>query len=181
MSKVIEIPGGTATLRERPEVRTRHQQLVEAASIAASSALAKVPSGLPEGTDDASVAARTEALAGVNFTMEEGLSLMQLKNAVIVALLESWTLPGPVPTMATIGDVDPEVYAALEKETNALGAANEALASVNFEPTPKPDPESPFLGSGSSDGLSKSEVTSLSIVPPQLDGESTATARSTPA
>ena len=129
--RTVEIPGGTAVLREREDVRVRNRRLVENATVAAMPALEKVN---PEGEQQ-------------NLSTEEADSLFALQDATIVALLVSWTLQEQIPTLSTVGDMDPEIYDALAQATRETGA--EVVSAESFDPTP--DDGSPTQPSGDSE------------------------------
>lgn len=126
----VPIPGGSADLREHTEIKVRHRRLVESASVGAATALAKLPS------DQAELEAAT--LADLDLTEAEADNLFRLQDATIVAALDSWTLPDPIPTLATVGDLDPEVYDALAEATRELGTA--IAGAEDFEPSNPADP-----------------------------------------
>jgi hypothetical protein len=185
----VEIPGGTAVLRDRADIRTRDRQLVEAAMIAASSAFRKLPDGLaeaPENATDAEKAkveeANREVLAkSESLTLEEGLTLGQYKSAVIVAMVQSWTLPEPLPTMATIGDLPADLFDALETAINPLGAAKDALEATEFDPPPRFDKASPTTGSSDSEEPSVEAPSNQLTTRRRSSGASTPTESSIPA
>jgi len=129
--KTVPVPGGSADLREQNEIKVRHRRLVESASVGAATALAKLPS------DQAELEAAT--LAELDLTEAEADNLFRLQDATIVAALDSWTLPGPTPTLATVGDLDPEVYDALAEATRELGTA--IAGAEDFEPSNPASPE----------------------------------------
>jgi hypothetical protein len=174
--KTVDIPGGTATLREKPDVKVRHRRLVEAAAIEAAPVLAKLPGD--EATREAMT--ETEVLA-LGVSRKEVHSLFELQDATIVALLASWSLPGELPDMDTIGDLDPELYDALSKASGGLGAD---ITGETFEP-PKPDSpgfaESPTVPSADSEPGSRADPEPASTDAPASISESTSTAVSSPA
>lgn len=149
--QVVEIPGGTASLRERHELRMRQRRLIEAAGIVALPALRKLPEEVKEGKKDAA----TIAAAQVELTREEIQSLFDLQNATIVATLASWTLDLEVPTIDTVEDLNPELYEALSNATKKLG--REVAQKTNFQAsdpkggefTDSPTPPSADSGNGS--------------------------------
>jgi hypothetical protein len=169
--KTVKIPGGEATLREKPDVKVRHRRLVEAAAIEAAPVLAKLPGD--EATREAMT--ETEVLA-LGVSRKEAHSLFELQDATIVALLASWTLPGDLPDMDTIGDLDPELYDALSKASGGLGAD---ITGETFEPPNPGSPgfdESPTVPSASSEpGLRADPEPTPADVPASTNG-STSTA-----
>ena len=128
--KTVDIPGGKATLREEAEVKVRHKRIVEAAAVAAATALSKLP-----GDRESLEAVKLDEL---QLTAAEATVLFELQDATIVAALADWTLPDPIPTLDTIGDLDSELYERLAEQTRDLGTA--AATDVDFSP---PDPSSP--------------------------------------
>jgi len=183
MSITVDIPGGTAVLREASEMRGRDRNLIKAAAMAASSAIQKMGAEMErlkaEGKTD------EEATAGlstvdISLTKEESLGLIELREATIVASLLSWSRDEPLPTSATIGDLPADLYDALDA---AIGGAALGLnaGTEDFSPTPKMDEEVPTGSSGSSDGPSKADPESMSTPTLPTAGESTATESSTPA
>lgn len=128
--RTVDIPGGTAELREGADLKVRHRRLIEAAAIAAGAALPKLPTNLEE--------LESLDIATLDLSIEETNSLFALQDATIVAAVASWTLPGPLPTLETAGDLDTAVYDALAEATREMGAAT--ATGVDFDP---PDPSSP--------------------------------------
>jgi hypothetical protein len=163
--KSVQIPGGTAHLREAHELRVRHKRPVEAASVGASSALAKLPD------DPEELAAATMVELGLS--TEEATALYEIQDATILATLVSWTLDEPIPDATTIGDMRPEVYEALAVATREDGAA--MATGVDFDP---PDPKSegfassPTPPSAVSSNGSGAKRESGSIEPPSTNGTS---------
>ncbi len=146
MSRIVEIPGGTAVLRDPDDLKIRHRRLVESAAVAASGVLARIPQdALGDGSDPEAVA---EAAAALSMTRAEADAMYELQDATIVALLERWTLPDDLPTMETVGDMDPKVYDALAEATKAAGA--KVAAATDFGPDPEDG--SPTVGSEPSNG-----------------------------
>lgn len=185
MTTTVEIPGGTAVLREPHEMRGRDRNLIKAAAMAASSAIAKMPAdvqeGKREGESDEDAALRLSArTAELHLTRQEAAALLELREAAMIASLVSWTRDEPLPTMDTLGDLPGDLYDALDA---AIGGAAGALsaATPDFSPTSKMDEEVPTGSSGSSDGPSTADPESPSIPTLPSDGESTATESSTPA
>jgi hypothetical protein len=169
--KTVDIPGGQATLREKQDIKVRHRRLIEAAGIEAAPLLAKLPN------DQASKAALTESqVLALGISKQEANSLFELGDATIVAALAAWTLPDPLPTLATIGDLDPELYEALSTACAQLGAD---LTQETFEPPPPGSPgfeASPTEPSDASDSDSEGTERSESTDVPPSSGPSTSSA-----
>jgi hypothetical protein len=166
--KTVEIPGGNAQLREKHEIKVRHRRLVESASVGAAVALSKLPS------DEAELEAAT--LADLGLTTDEADGLFKLQDATIVAALDSWTLPDPIPTLATVGDLDPDVYDALAEATRELGTA--IATEESFDPPAPTLPgfeESPTSAFDDSVVVSKAAPERASTETPQTTTTSGAT------
>lgn len=165
--KTVEIPGGNAQLREKTEIKVRHRRLVESASVGAAVALSKLPS------DPAELEAAT--LADLRLTTDEADGLFKLQDATIVAALDSWTLPDPIPTLTTVGDLAPDVYDALAEASRELGTA---IATEDFDPPAPTDPaleESPTSPSDDSAVVLRDELAPVSTETPQSATTSGAT------
>ena len=140
--KTVEIPGGTAEFREEHELRTRDKRLLEVTQAAAAAAYVKLKAtGFESGTFGVS------ELAKAGLSESEVASIFRVRDGKIVAALASWSLPDPLPTLDTLGDVSPAVYDALAEATDPV-----TVSSVDFEPHPDtPDfeysPTSPSDGS----------------------------------
>lgn len=157
--RTVQIPGGTATLREPSEMTERQRRSVRNVMFDALGALG-IDSITP-GIDPESI--HVDAGAGD--------VLFRLRDAAIAASLVSWTLDVPLPTVDQIQDLPGDVYDALASATSGVSAG----LSVNFDPTP--DAESPTQPSSSSDGPLRGEEV---LTPAQLTGgASTSTASST--
>jgi hypothetical protein len=177
--KVVEIEGGSATLRERADVKVRQRQMLEAASVVAAPAIDKIPKlpGKPGQID-------WEALDRAGLTFEEMQTLLQLQNAAIVALLASWTFPEPLPqTLDDVLDLPAERYDQLSEAVRGLGAAI-ITGETSFEPgDPRAPgftetPTSPSQGSGE---RSRATPESASTDEQPSAGESIPTAAATAA
>lgn len=167
--KTVNIPGGTAALREKADIKVRHRQLVEAAYIPASTAMMKLPGDLKE--------LENFDLSASDITRTEAQALFDLQSATIVAALESWTLPGPIPTMDTVGDLDQDVYDALSEATASL--ATEVVLPDSFDPTDPSKPgftETPTTPSGGSVVALRADQEPQSTASSINDTTSTATA-----
>lgn len=154
----IDLPDGhRAMLREPNQLRERHRRQILAAGMPLARVYQLVPEELrlaaAKGDDEASAMAEGIMMAGIQ-TRQEAAAMMELRDATIVALLQSWTVDGPLPNMDTIQDLDPETYAALERGTREFTpAVMEVAQPTDFSVTPRGKPgekPSPFGGSGSS-------------------------------
>ncbi len=134
---VVQIPGGTATLRDKL-VSERHFRILEAAYMSAGSALQKVSQDATGADSNASDEERAVdmLLNGEHLTAAEAMSLLELQDAAIVAFLERWSLDRPLPTVATVGDLDRETYRALSDATKELAVGALGGGRTSFEPTP---------------------------------------------
>jgi hypothetical protein len=182
MTTRVEIPGGFAILREQDELRGRDRNLIKAAAMAAAAAIEKMPEsvqeGRLEGESDEDLQARLQAeVEKVDLSWEEGLSLLELRQATVVAVLQEWSLPLPLPTMKDIDLLPADLYDALD---TAIGGVTNAVANaVDFEP--QPGKENPTGSSTSSEAPSDpSDPAPLSIPSIPSDGESTPIESSTP-
>src|SRR5258708_3833400 len=182
--RTVDIPGGTAKFKTREELRGRDTKLVKAAVIAAQSAIEKLGDDAekkPGETDED--AAKRLAVAmrekHIVFTSEEATSLLDMREAMAVAYLHSWTLEIPLPTLATIGDLPDKLYEALDEAIG--GELLNVTAGQDF--SPNPDQASPTGPSSASNGHLRAEpvqVPSSTSTSPS-DTEATATERSIPA
>ena len=166
--KTITIPGGTVSLREQSELKVRHEQLVESAVVAAAGALSKLP-------DDQEQLETTD-ITTMGLTRQEASALFELQDAKIVVALDSWTRSESLPTMDTIGDLEPDVYKALAEAVRDLG--NDATPRVDFSPTNPRAPgfdQSPTSPSDGSAAVSRADQVSPSTGTSADTGESTDT------
>ena len=171
--KTVTIPGGNAVLREQDEIRVRHKRLIESAAVAASTALEKLP------TDRDKLESLN--LAELALTRDEANSLFELQDATIVAALIGWTLTQPLPTLDTIGDIEPAVYDALANATRELGTA--VVAPTDFSPSDPTKPgfeESPTQPSGDSGEPLRDDSVQASTETPNINIESIATDATSP-
>ena len=200
---VVPIPGGTATLREEL-VSERHNRILEAAYMAASAALAKsrgpylawagtlmgvapeemTPVQLQEAQkiiDDLSDEAKQDLGIAVNLTQEEAADMLGLQDAAIVAFLENWSLKKPLPTVATVQDLDRDLYRALADATRPL-IAKTVVGHEDFSEQPLGDGANPTPSSNSFAGnvAEQDTLTPSSTPESSPSGESTGTEASTP-
>jgi hypothetical protein len=161
----IDLPsGGWAELRERPELRLKHTNMVENAFMAAGGAIAKLPDKVPDLPEDPEE--RVAALAKVDMsdlmqkgflTFEEMQSFQRLKAAAVVAFLVAWSR-GSVPTLDTVEDLNADVAPDLDAISMAVRDDIAAvLSGLNFSPTPKVEPGNPTGPSSDSNGHSRDE------------------------
>jgi hypothetical protein len=164
--KQVEIPGGTATLRETSELRGRDRMLVKAASMAARSVISKMLAALPseavakaqagdeeavaEALQDEAVLTTANDAFDASLTWEEWLRFLEFRQSVVVAQLVSWTREEPLPTMSTIGDLPADLFDALDA---AVGGVPASVAETDFSPSP--DSDSPTSGSSDLSGPSE--------------------------
>ena len=158
MSKLITIPGGTARIREPHELRQRHRRMVEIAAMAAAHVIAKMPEGADETTKLSDIPA---------LSIADAEAITNLQDVTILAVLESWSRPGPLPTLETLGDLDVDTY-------DALAAAAKDLKDVRVDTSPSPDPQSPTSPSSLYGGDLRDETSTLTPNSPS-DGVSTPT------
>lgn len=173
MSTTVQIPGGFAVLRDKL-VRERDYRLLETAVIAAGPAMAKTA-----GTEGLTPEEAAKAVLGTPITRQDAAAMLEVRDAAIVAFLESWSLTLPLPTMDTLGDLDREVVVALGEHMKARLEQHFASMGTGF--SAQPPGESPTGGSASSgtpskDGQEPSPTPTLSP-----SGESTPTEAATPA
>jgi hypothetical protein len=128
----VEIPGGSATIRDREDILTRHRTLLRATAFVAASAIAKIPRKPGEKPGDPDEVDWDNA-DKVGLTYTDTAAIMALEDAAIVALLESWTLPAPLPTLDTVQDLAPKLYDALSEAVRRDAVT--AVAEVDFGPT----------------------------------------------
>lgn len=142
----VELPGGQwADLRDKEEITTRGRRGIQAIAASLADALPK----LQGVTDDTNMAA-------LGLSETEMDAFLRLQEATVVAFLAAWSLPDPVPTLVTVGDLPVALYDALSLATAKDGAQIASL-SVDMSPGEAPDPKDPSGASASSDGPSKDE------------------------
>lgn len=177
---IIPIPGGTATLRDKL-VSERHYRILEAAYIAAAPALKKVAERASEEPTEQTDFEEDSSELGANsiegMDHKETMMLLDLQDAAIVAFLESWTLPQPLPTLETVGDLERGLFKALAAAAQPLVGPSIAAMRVDFSPRPgKIDPatgEENFTGASSgSNGHSWDEAQNQLTTTQKADGES---------
>lgn len=123
MTIAVEIPGGTAWLREPFEMNVGHWRMVESHMIPLKAVYGRVSASLAQrtlGSGPDADAAREEAKALIRqgtLTEEQAEATERLRDAVIVASLSHWTLPRELPTLETVRQIPPDVFDALDQAT----------------------------------------------------------------
>lgn len=181
---VIQIPGGTATLRDQL-VSERHFELIEVASTTAAPAVSKLQAARGEGFDELPEEEQQALMMSVQLTFDEALSLKTMQKAAIVAFVEHWSR-GPLPTMETVSDLPRDVFRALSDAVTplmlgALGPGTDFSASGATDERGRITNATPTADSASSATPSVAGAESTPIPASSVVGESTATAPSTPA
>lgn len=158
--RTIEIPGGIARIKDGEDLRGRDTKLIKAAAIAAQNVLLKIPEEARpkpgESREEAANRMQKYLLENpMDLTAAEAMLMLNMKEAVMVAYLASWSLELPLPTLETIGDLPAPIYQALDDATGG-DVVNAAVSNVNFDVNP--DKNSPTGPSGSSDSTSRAEA-----------------------
>jgi len=164
--RTVTIEGGTADVREGPDITVRQKRIVESAAVGASHALSKLPSDQK--------ALENLSIQDLNLTKDEADTVYALQDATIVASLASWTLDKPLPTLDTIGDMSQGLYDELARATSGMGAS--IVNGVDFDPPNPSDPEfesSPTPPSDGSEPVSRADQASESTATPSTAGTST--------
>lgn len=137
----IPLPGGhSAELRDKVTIRGRELVQLESADV-----MRLISERWPD--------LKPEEFETVN-PLEGGreliLAFRRLNRAVVVALLKSWTLPDPLPTVDDPGDVDADVFEALQEAVAPrVGEVAGFTAPENAkDPSTPPVPSSVFGGGG---------------------------------
>lgn len=109
---IVNVPGGQALLRDKPSVGG--VQLVRSEALPFFQLLGDM---IGKPADEATKDELEEAMEQLRRrpSPEFARANFRLENAVIVALLRSWTLADPKPTIETVEEMDPAVHAALSK------------------------------------------------------------------
>ena len=143
----IEIPGGTATFRDKLTTE-RQRRPIKVAASAASDAIGEVADQIVDGD----VKPEDVKMSDIHMDLAGAASMATFQDAVILAYLESWTLPQPLPTsIDAMLDLDPDVYDALSVEAARIYALpGPKDTSVDLEMNSPSLDESPTGGSTSS-------------------------------
>ena len=180
MSRQIPLPNGDwgsdqwVVFRDPDEMRGRDVEVVQAAAMSAAPALSRLPDDIrekKEGETDEDVDKRvSDIMLTTSFTPEENLSILGLRRAAFIALLQSWSLRKPLPTLGNLADLPKGLYAALLSLVD-MGAIGDLTSDTDFNPTP--DRESPTGGSTPSVEPSEESQPSMSTPASVESGEST--------
>lgn len=140
MSAPLVVPGGMVELREKPSVGGR-ELIQETLFDMIATLRRKMPDVEVEKLSD------LQDLPLDKIDGEFIRASNQLQRAGVVAFVKSWSFAIPLPTMANVGDMDPDVYDALAKVTSPMIAT--AVQGLNFEATPEnvKDPKAPIAPS----------------------------------
>jgi hypothetical protein len=156
MSMTFDVPGGTATFRDPEDLTERGRRLVMTTIMPLQSLARKVPQALREAAEGKGPAAEEAKLEierlgrETAVTRQEAAASMEIRDAVIVALLQSWTLDEPLPTIDNLLDLPGPLFRVLSKQVDPfVQAVLKATGPTNFEPGEKV-PGSPFGGSSRS-------------------------------
>src|ERR1035441_8373954 len=96
--RTIDIPGGTAQLRDRPEeLRVRQHRIVDNATVSALPAFRKINEARRTLERDGIECTNSELTREAALSRKESEALMERQDAQIVALLASWTLDRVLP------------------------------------------------------------------------------------
>lgn len=176
MSRIVSIPGGSASIRDAKDVKQRARRRLELAAIAAGPLFDRVNARRRQMSREQG----REVLPSEVSMMELGLAredmdlLYEIQTATILAYLESWTLDQDLPrTQEDLDELPAELYDALQRAVAQDGA--DAVAPVSFDPDPAPD--SPTGDGSGSVRPSLGELESPSIPRSPVSGESLPTDR----
>jgi len=183
--RTVEIPGGTAQLRDtREEIKIRQQRILDIVILPAIPAFEKVRAARDQFIAEGGKLDDWEKLAGTvklsTLTRADSAAMMEYQDAQMIAVLHSWTLAQTLPTIDTIQDLDPDVYGALLTATRLLQNTTDVFDRDNMDPSPAE--ESPTGGSADSEPDSKSSKSAKSkaTVPSLTASGSTDIENSTP-
>lgn len=156
----VPIPGGTAFLKDKDELRGRDSKLIKAAVLSAQGALRQLgdEATIKKGETKEQAGKRLEKYLEehpLNLSEEDAFKMMTLKEATVVAYLDHWTLDIPVPrTTKELGDLPGPIYDALDEAVG--GDLLDATSNV-VDTDVNPDKSSPTGPSSSSDGDLRAE------------------------
>lgn len=131
----VQLPGGhTAELREKVTIRGRELVQLESADV-----MRFIQERWPNLKPD-----DFQSVNPLEGGREMILAFRRLNRAVVVALLKSWSLPDPLPTVDDPGDVDADVFEALQSAvaTRVGEVAGFTSADASEDPSTPPVPSS---------------------------------------
>lgn len=136
---VVDIPGGTATLRDPAQLTVRQRRPLQV--LVASFGQKRFEQVVTaQGDED-----DPDALENLHLTESEWDAMFKMTDATIWSLLGAWTRDGveqPLPaTVEAVGDLPGEVYDALTTATAKVQAAH--MAATAFGPDGMEEPNSP--------------------------------------
>jgi len=149
----VDIPGGQATFREQDELtvgasravaralRRVRRDVITAPTIAVDGQIVDESADPDEG-DEAKAPTDLIGLP-IDLTEDDLDATWAVGDVMILAMLESWTLPGPVPAdSAALEALTQPVYMALQQQVAKMQRA-EATKADQFGPDGVEDPASP--------------------------------------
>jgi hypothetical protein len=178
MSRIIEIPGGSATIRSPEDVKQKARRRLEMASILASPVYKQINDARKklEREKGGKVDPGDVNLMELGLTREDFDAMYEVQTATVLAYLESWTLERDLPkTAEELDELPAGLYDALREGTTVDGA--NAVAPVDFSPDPAP--ESPTVGDSASSKSLREEQGSPLTQRSSSSGERPLTAVST--
>jgi len=141
---LIQIPGGSAELRTKPTVYGR--EILQQAGFELMHQLKRVA---PQ--KDVTTFADLKDIPIDEFDGPLLAATHMLQRAAVVALVKSWSLPQPLPTLDNIADMDVDLYDVLAAAV--APGVNAAMSGEAFGADGAADPSSPTAPSpASSDG-----------------------------
>jgi hypothetical protein len=156
MPTTVDIPGGTATLRDPDKLAVRHRRPMQVlVGVLGPARMREVAHAIQAGGVD--------GLHSLGLSEHEMETVLRLTDATVFALLESWTVDAPLPrSMDDVGDMDARVYDVLTAVCGRINADFIASQPVGddgqpvdvFGPDGVEDPDSPTGASVASRGRS---------------------------
>lgn len=143
----VDLPSGQwADIRDKEEITTRGRRGIQAIAAGLSGALPKLKD-----------AANDTDMTTLGLSESEMDAVMRIQEATVVAFVAAWSLPEPVPTLITVGDLPTPLFDALSAATAKGGADVASLSLDTSVGDGEPDPKESSGDSASSDGLLKEE------------------------
>ncbi len=144
----IDLPDGQwADVRDPDEITVRGRRPILAVTLALRDVLPAI----------AAAQAAGQPIETLGLTEEQYDTVLRLGEVSIVAVLAAWSLPDPLPTVDTVGDLPATLYDALSQATAPTGAviAEQGLVLDTSVGDGSPDPKGRTGGSKASGGHSK--------------------------